>query len=73
MDAQFWNHLLTTATALETHSEPDDDTLTVLLGHMESIDVLYHRNFDPAEAYKEYVAVALCRAVSKLVSETLNK
>lgn len=73
MDSQFWNHILTTATAIENISELESENLALLLEHLESIDVLYYRNFDPADTYQEYVAVALCHAVGKVLSKTLSK
>lgn len=64
MSDQFWNHLLATASAIDGLATSGEDRLAEIGAQMESIEVLYQRAFDPADAYAEYVAVTLCRAIN---------
>lgn len=65
MNHQLWDHLLLTASSIEELADAVDDKISRLSAQMETIDITYHRAFDPADAYKEFVAVTLCRAIHK--------
>lgn len=70
MTNQLWDHLLATASAIEELATSNDKRMADI---RESIEVAYHREFDPADTYTEYVAVTLCRALNKaLASECLS-
>lgn len=70
MNNEFWNHLLATATAIEELTAAEDDKNAIDINmQMDTIDFLYHRSFDPADAYPEYVATTLCRAINKALAK----
>lgn len=69
MNKQFWDHLLVIATALEERAGTEDNQLPEVREKLESIGLVYHRAFDPADAYEEYVAVTLCRAIGQALSK----
>lgn len=69
MNKAFWDHLLATATAIEECAGTEDRQLPEVREKLESIDLVYHRAFDPADSYEEYVAITLCRAVGQVLSK----
>lgn len=68
MNNQFWNHIFALSSAIEQTEEKAESSLAQIKGQLETIDVLYQRTFDPADNYQEYVTVALCKAVNKMLS-----
>lgn len=70
MNDAFWNHLLITATTIEELAQREDAPVAQMREHLESIEVVYERAFDPADAYAEYVAVTLCRSINRLLAKT---
>lgn len=65
----FWDHLFSIASTLEDTTSPTNTHMAGIQEHMESIEALYHRTFDPVQSYPEYVAVTLCRAINRTLSE----
>lgn len=70
MNNQLWDHLLATASAIDALAGPRDCTLADIRTHMETIEIAYDREFDPADCYAEYVAVSLCRAINRALQES---
>lgn len=68
MNNQFWDYLLSIATAIEENSEANQDLFGQLSAQLDGIELLYHRKFDPVDAYEEFVTVTLCRAIAKTLS-----
>lgn len=68
MNSRFWDQLLSMASSIEQLEGSDEEKKSQLIAQLETIDVLYHRQFDPADVYPEYVAVTLCRAISSALS-----
>lgn len=65
MNKQFWDQLLVTTSAIEAIADTEVDRLAKVHEQLESIENVYHRTFDPTDAYEEYVAVSLCRAINQ--------
>ncbi|GAA3947002.1 hypothetical protein [Allohahella marinimesophila] len=62
---QFWDFLLSTALEVEALETTDDASLARIAALIETVDIIYKGAFDPADAYEEYVAAALCAALHK--------
>ncbi len=67
-DFTFWNSLLTHADAIADIDPVSADALEQLQAQLVTIDEAFGRSFDPADAFEEYVAVALCRSVQQTLA-----
>ena len=72
MNSRFWDHLLSMASSIEQFQGSEEERRNQLIAQLETIDVLYHRQFDPADVYPEYVATTLCRAISSALTRQDN-
>ncbi len=70
MNNQFWNQLFTMASSVGQADETKESALARLEEQLETIEVMYRGSFDPADNFEEYVAVALCNAVNKAISQS---
>lgn len=68
-DQSFWDHLFSTALAIDELKNVGSHRTAGVQEYMESIEVIYHRSVDPTADYPKYVAVALCRAIGSALSD----
>jgi hypothetical protein len=64
MQNNFWNYLLETFELIENMNNDNHDLLSQVSTRLETIELLYERNFDPVDSYQEFVAVKLIKAIS---------
>ncbi|MGJ8694080.1 MAG: hypothetical protein ACSHW0_16550 [Thalassotalea sp.] len=69
MNHILWNQLLSLSDELEQGQQTKAALLKVLISRLEAIEIAHERSFDPAENFEEYVAVGLCQAIKKVLTE----
>lgn len=65
MQNDFWNYLLETFELIENMNNDNQDLLSQVSSRLETIELLYERNFDPVDSYQEFVAVKFIKAISQ--------
>lgn len=64
----FWNQLLLRSDAISDINAQAEDARAQILAQLASISEQFDRTFDPADAFEEYVAVALCQALERALT-----
>ena len=67
MNNIIWNQLLSVSDELNDSTQSKEEKIKLLIAQLESIEITHERSFDPAENFEEYVAVALCQSIKKVL------
>jgi hypothetical protein len=69
MNKIIWNQLLSVSDELNDSTQSKEEKIKLLIAQLESIEITHERSFDPAENFEEYVAVALCQSIKKVLEK----
>ncbi|WP_077286711.1 hypothetical protein [Cognaticolwellia aestuarii] len=67
MHNNFWDYLYQTFELIEDMNNENQDLLSQVNARLETIELLYARQFDPVDSYEEFVAVKLINAISQAI------
>lgn len=67
MHNNFWDYLYQTFELIEDMNNENEDLLSQVNTRLETIELLYDRQFDPVDSYEEFVAVKLINAISQAI------
>ena len=73
MSNNLWDYLFETVELIEIIADEKQDVFERINTRLETIELLYERNFDPVDSYEEFVAVKLIQAISKAIKTNLNE
>lgn len=68
MHNDFWNYLFETTELIEDMANEKQDILAQVSARLATIELLYQRQFDPADSYQEFVAVKLIQSISQAIN-----
>ncbi|WP_448247292.1 hypothetical protein [Thalassotalea agariperforans] len=69
MNHILWDQLLSLSDDITNPKQSKDELRKLLITRLAAIDIAHERAFDPADHFEEYVAVSLCQAIKKVLSE----
>ena len=67
MHNNFWNYLFETIELIEGMDIENPNIIEQVSTRLETIELLFARQFDPVDSYQEYIAVKLIRTVAKAI------
>ena len=69
MNHILWDQLLSLSDDITNPKQSKDELRKLIITRLTAIDIAHERAFDPADHFEEYVAVSLCQAIKKVLSE----
>ncbi|ARD45731.1 hypothetical protein [Colwellia sp. PAMC 21821] len=67
MHNNFWDYLYETIELIENMANEKQDIIEQVNARLETVELLYERQFDPVDSYEEFVAVKLIKAISQAI------
>ena len=67
MHNNFWDYLYETIELIENMANENQDIIEQVNARLETVELLYERQFDPVDSYEEFVAVKLIKAISQAI------
>ena len=61
-----WVRLLELADSAKHANPQDSASMQAFIAELNTVAEIYDRQFDPADDFKEYVAIALVKSIAKL-------
>lgn len=69
MHHNFWNYLFETIELIEGMDNGNPNIIEQVSTRLEAIELLFARQFDPADSYQEYIAVKLIHTIAKAIKK----
>ena len=69
MNHILWDQLLSLSDDITNPKQSKDELRKLIITRLTAIGIAHERAFDPADHFEEYVAVSLCQAIKKVLSE----
>jgi len=67
MHNNFWDYLYETIELIENMANEKQDIIEQVNARLETVELLYERQFDPVDSYEEFVAVKLIKTISQAI------